>query len=294
MWATSAAAHTGERLIYIPYLSAEQIAEIDLTDGSVFDWEEQVGEPVLTALDFRTELLWEANRSDYEYDPSNLDFRIWLAWSTGGKLWVAGLFADDVWYEDVVSSGAYRFFYFSDSITIVVDGDHSGGSFVYFSESEDHSEHHPGNMRQAQSYEAIATLPGRQIAMSYLRSVIDDRWMLEEPFAFGGGEVFGKNPTFWAVECYVTAFDDLDVEGPEASRPSEFSPGKVIGISMSVIDRDDEDSGTTGVFKLRKDEAATSAIGADHLADAILLGAPDAEPTAVKLDSWARIKRTFR
>ncbi len=44
---------------------------IDLTDGSVADWYEVLGEPALTASDF----YW----LNYHYDPSELDFRIWLA-----------------------------------------------------------------------------------------------------------------------------------------------------------------------------------------------------------------------
>ena len=45
--------HAGEghRLCAVPELSAAEAARIDVGDGSVEDWIEVVGEPVLTALD---------------------------------------------------------------------------------------------------------------------------------------------------------------------------------------------------------------------------------------------------
>ena len=69
------AAHVNkERLFPFFYLSDEIVEGIRVDDGSVDDWLDLVGEPSLTLLDF-TEKLGNA-----PLDPSDLDFRIWLAW----------------------------------------------------------------------------------------------------------------------------------------------------------------------------------------------------------------------
>ena len=85
---------------------------------------EAVGEPTLTLLDFDL-------RSSYtqvtSYDPSNLDFRIWLGWSRDGKIHFAGQFADDAYYNEY--DPTYLPFSFYDSISLMVDGDHSGGEY---------------------------------------------------------------------------------------------------------------------------------------------------------------------
>ena len=90
------AAHVGDRLYPISYLSEEILAALDQDDASVEDWAEAVGEPALTPLDFDLGPAASGHPTSYDqYDPSNLDFRIWLGWSRDGKIHVAGQFADD-------------------------------------------------------------------------------------------------------------------------------------------------------------------------------------------------------
>ena len=73
-----AAAHNGDRVFPISYLSEETLALLDQDDGVVEDWLDAVGEPTLTPLDFG---LWTGMRrtSTFDrHDPSSLDFRIWM------------------------------------------------------------------------------------------------------------------------------------------------------------------------------------------------------------------------
>ena len=42
------------------------------------------GNPIVTRLDF--ELSWHYDPPHGEYDPANLDFRAWMAWSDHGKV----------------------------------------------------------------------------------------------------------------------------------------------------------------------------------------------------------------
>ena len=86
-------AHVGNRIYPIFELADEDVALIDIKDGSVEDWEEVVGEPSLTAIDFET-----SQHGVLPYDPFNLDFRIWLAWhGTTNRIFVAMERADDVY-----------------------------------------------------------------------------------------------------------------------------------------------------------------------------------------------------
>ena len=125
------AAHVGDRLYPISYLSEETLAALDQDDASLEDWVEAVGEPALTPLDFGLASGDKAHPTSYdEYDPSNLDFRIWLGWSRDGKIHVAGQFADDVYYNEYSSLPGDTFLLY-DSITLMVDGDHSGGRFIF-------------------------------------------------------------------------------------------------------------------------------------------------------------------
>ena len=55
-----------------------------------------------------------------------------------------------------------------------------------------------------------------------------------------GSGILGENPVFWVIEFYVTPFDLLIWDDPEASMVSSLEAGKVIGLSITVPDSDTE------------------------------------------------------
>ena len=118
-------AHTGNRLFSIPYVSVDDLAHIEM-DGDVADWKDLLGEPTVTPLDFHM-FSHQALSSYDQYDPGNLDFRVWIAWGDEGKLYVAAEAADDVYRSDEFE----YVFYTSDHVSLKVDGDHSGGQFIF-------------------------------------------------------------------------------------------------------------------------------------------------------------------
>ena len=132
-------AQRAERVFPIFELTDEDVALMDVTDGSIEDWLEVVGEPSLTALNFEAE-----SRLD-PYDPLDLDFRIWLAWhGATHHLYVAMERADDLYVneylqEDLNMPGETMLRHDS-SMALVVDGDHSGGKYFYFSGQADSEE----------------------------------------------------------------------------------------------------------------------------------------------------------
>ena len=90
-----AVAHVGDRLYPIPYLSDEMLEDIRLDDGFADEWSELIGEPTLTALDFSETF------SQRQYDPSDLDFRIWLAWHDDpARIYAAFVSSDDVYINE--------------------------------------------------------------------------------------------------------------------------------------------------------------------------------------------------
>ena len=80
-------AHLGDRVVPIHEIPEESFSEIDLHDGDIDDWLTVIGEPSLTGLDLTADLSGDGE----EYDPSDLDFRIWLAWYRGPDQFADGL-----------------------------------------------------------------------------------------------------------------------------------------------------------------------------------------------------------
>ncbi len=283
-------AHMGDRLFPIAYLSPETLADIEL-DGHVEDWVDALGEPTLSPLDFT--LMSHPSLISYDqYDPSNLDFRIWLGWTKEGKIHAATEFADDVYRNDDPP-----IFYFADSIALLVDGDHSGGPYEFINAHgpNETPELNPNNNRQAQHYEAISRVAsGPLVDLPFVSQFVDAAWILEPPFAFGGGGVVGENPTFWVIEFFATCFDQLDALNPGDSVVSRFSEGSVIGFDFLVNDWDRDSTRNARFFLSDQNDEGTGGEGADFFADGLLLG-PGGKPgdSAVQSVSWGRIKASL-
>ena len=239
-----------------------------------------------------------------EHDPTNLDFRIWLGWSDDGRIHVAGQFVDDVYvneYDPLTSPNYYH--HVHDSMALLVDGDHTGGEYS-FRQSHGEIEEALKTNRQAQHYENIALAPGG-LPISLLFTTlgadgfdeIDQPvdWMVQPPFARGGGGVFGENPAIWVTEFYVTCFDRLDHLSPEESVVSRFAEGKIIGFDLYLFDYDIEAVGPRAIYWLaHHEDAEEDAVGADYMVDGLLLG-PGGESvdSSVQSTSWARIKASL-
>ena len=283
IWLPLAAnAHTGDRVFSISYLSADDLAYIEL-DGDLTDWKDLFVEPTFTALDFT--MFAHRSTSYSQYDPANLDFRIWMAWSDGGKIYVAAEAADDVYRSRDVHPGIH---YFNDHIVLSVDGDHSGGRFIY-PETSSTSGPDPRNNAHAQYYEATS-YSEQQYRLVALPFNLNRSWMTAEPYALGSGTVLGENPTFWTVEFYVTAFDEMFSLGPEDVVISSFEPGQIIGFEIIVYDWDHHDN-QAAQFYLQDPNRESEAMEADSFIDAILLGP---EQTAVEATTWARLKAAMK
>ena len=287
-----AGAHGGSRVFPIAELTDEMLSGIDLHDGSVEEWYDLVGEPTMSLLDFT---------SYYKSpDPSDIDFRIWLAWhDEPDRFYVAFAASDDVHIIPQQVSGVHV------ELILAIDADHSGGG------SGLKSREVRGYWGESQQYGAIArTTSGRtalygyftfQVNPGYNVFITEDSWMFFPPYGDAGGGVVRGNPIIRVIELYVTPYDSW--QGPD-SRPedvavSDLTAGKVIGFAVLVWESDDEYSR----YSLTPEAVQTEDAEIDLLyryraelyLDGLLLPANAAEPedSAVESVSWGRIKASL-
>ena len=291
--ATVTQAHIGDQVYFFYELRDEDLDRIDLTDGSVGDWIEVIGEPSVVASDF----VWEF----HAYDPSEVDFRIWLAWHQGSStLWIAMERFDDLYFNLYDGDEPWKMHWWDSSIELMVDGDHSGGRYSYllgFNCEGCTAEQVLEDNRQAQTWVAIAETPNDE----HLFHRGASEWLAREPYAAAGGGVIGESPVTTVTEFKVTPFDDLIYNDEDASEVSRLYPGKIIRFSIDTTDNDvaqvTDGSGVSILLSLTAKLAALT--NADFFVDGLLVGTGE-DPSryddisAVEPSSWGRIKAALR
>ena len=292
-------AHSSERIYPFLEITDAMLSEIEL-DGLIHEWEE-LGEPSMTfARDFRTFGHWK------KPDLSDLDFRIWLGWhGATNRIYLAYVGADNVYHNNyeyvenrsIVSMDSY------DSISLLIDGDHSGDLGVPPNEGD--TDLWDTAVGHSQKYDAIATtISGPNLDEIAIKWLMDSRipWFVLPPYGDAAGSVIGENPIIVSIEMYISPHDGWD--GPESLPDqvafSDLRPGKIIGFAIQVTDRDSFDWGLGGVWvpaEMASDEPdpeiAMRLRSTNAILDGLLVpaGHPD---TSVRKDSWARIKATLR
>lgn len=293
-------AHSNGRMYPIIEITDAMLSKIEL-DGVIHEWEE-LGEPSMTfARDFRTFGHWK------KPDPSDLDFRIWLGWHDAtNRIYLAYVGTDNVYHNnyEFVENRLTFGMGVHDSISLLIDGDHSGEPGVPFNEED--PDLWDEAMGRSQRYDAIATtIRGPKLDEISIKASIDWTipWFVLPPYGDAAGSVIGENPTLVTIEMYTSPHDSWE-NGPDSFPDqvafSELSPGKIIGFAIEVTDRDGFDWGLGGVWvpaEMASDEpdpeVAMAYYWENILLDGLLVpaGHPD---TGVGKDSWARIKATFR
>ena len=240
--AISSEAHLGGRVFPIPYLTDEMVETIQLDDGSVDEWIDLVGEPTMTLLDF-VEEWWQS-----PFDPSSLDFQIWLAWHDDpARIYLAFVGSDDVykntqdynvdWFPSTKDDFVWGM---NDCLALAIDADHSGGEGLPKGESP--SENLLRASGETQYYEAIArAIGGPTLDDEWTRIGTGTfAWTVLPPYGAAGGAVVGEAPVISVIELYVTPFDRMGEtwDSPEGSVISTLGPGQIIGFSVGVLDND--------------------------------------------------------
>ena len=227
-------------VIPLAELSDDDLASIDLQDGYIDDWLRVVGDPTLTARDaYRTQGLsyWT------DYDPSDLDCGIWLAWHDAtNRIYVAFQRLDDRYENGAAPSNGlctgWCLGSHDSSIQLWVDGDlQSKGLTSYEWGKLPRLDLARAAVREQQAYIGIAEThdsgPHLGLAWSYTD------WMLHPPYGDSGGQRSGDNPIVTVLEFCFTAFDMLLLDDPEGSQATDLFPGKTIGLYLHFVDVDD-------------------------------------------------------
>ena len=264
----------------------------DLHDGTLEDWEDVLPGTSLDHNDFAP-----LNVSDGAgINPEDLAYRAFMAWHSASQtLLMAIERVDDVYvntYEGGDLTGLWRF----DSIEFMVDGDHTGGAYNAFSADEyTEDERKLLTNFQAQQYVAIAESPDGR-TLGYQGS--GQGWVTLPPWADAGGFASGESPNTSVIELQVTAWDELNWQGPELSRRSNLVAGGIIGFQISVPDFDTE-AGAYHGFHTLSGQPNTWRL-AENFVDGELVGCDIGDcgsaptPTAVAEYSWGRIKAGLR
>ena len=296
-----AEAQESERLYPFVELTDADLAQIDVTDGSVDEWVDLLGEPTLTALDFQIPPDWPP------YDPADMDYRVWLAWhGATQRIYVAVERADDIYINNYEDDGTIRacdrMSQHDSSVMFNVDGDASGGEYR-FSEGRINigagfdEERRLRVNQHAQGYVVLGDIVGGgpHVCLPAQSAYNDEDWFQRPPYAEGGGASFGEQPTLSVTEFYVTPFDRLIWNSPEESVVSALSPGTLIGFFLGIADFDEEGALLPeGWHSIRAQDQWTGTTNADIFARGLLVGPGGELPnSAVESLTWGRIKATF-
>ena len=296
---TMALAHVGDVMYPIYELSTSDLP--DIHDGTLEDWEEAVPGPSLTHDDFSS----HADVGDgAPVNPADLAYRVYMAWNgSSQRLFAAIERVDDVYvngYEGGGSTDVWKY----DGFELLVDGDHSGGQYNGFSDTDyTTDERRQMTLSQAQQYAVAGEAADGQLAVLFDLTGVYTRaermQIASPPFADAGVYALEGSPSLSWIEMYVTPFDALDVVNPELSQRSQLYADKIIGFQISIPDFDAEPGDYHGFYTLAGQTQTWKF--AERFVDGLLLpceggdcGTMPEPESAVKVDSWGRIKASLR
>ena len=272
-------------------MSTSEIQSIDIKDGSVADWE-ALYDPNLLPTDFFAD---PTVGDGAQYDPNDLDFRIWFGWTrpiNGNHIYFAVERVDDV-YLNEYEGGNPGSLWQHDSVEFMIDGDHTGGQYGGWTSGEHYETEEELkiiNNAQAQQYLCIPESPDGYYA-GYLGS--GTGWVNTPSYMDAGGGVVGTNPTISVIEFYTTAFNNIIWNDPDGSDAAELTPDLIVGFQISVPDFEVAPA-SYHAFHTLSGQSETFRY-AERFVDGILVGAADPGPgiTAIEASSWAQIKASF-
>jgi len=286
-----ASGHVGDQVYPIYEIPTESLP--DLHDGSLDDWRTIFPTPTLTEKDFISHP--EVGEGSIIGAP-DLAVNVYLGWyKPSNQLYVAVERWDDVYSN--FFGGAYPGLgrWGSDYVEIMVDGDHSGGLYYFDLHAFETEDVHWRDMiqRQAQQYFATAWSEDQKLLYYNGADLPQAQWVVQPPFADAQGMIQNGAVHYSAIEFSLTPFDILRWESPSESAVSPLYTGKVIGINVALLDFDSsiDNPGLLHGYHTLSSERLTYT-DASTFVDGILVGFPPA--TSMQVDSWARIKASFR
>lgn len=209
-------------------------------DGQTYDWE-----LVPTSYTYKTDQIKDTEDGLGVMDTNDLNVSVTVGWVKGlNRLYFLYEAYDDYWDFGRFNPKGYL----NDIFEVVVDGDMSGGPFIFNpiypkdemkwdSKTPAYLENHLSfSGVHAQNYH-IYTPP---VNGAWTLIWGNQHWVAEFPYAnyayeydFQHGES-GK----LVLECWMTPYDYAPYEGPEKAIESQLKENKIIGLSWSILDFD--------------------------------------------------------
>ncbi len=170
-------------------------------------------------------------------DPKDLDVSVKVGWVKGlNRLYFLYEAYDNYW--DFRAPDLHN-----DIFEVVVDGDRSGGPFIRQMHPDENlreklTTHRSFHGVHAQNYHIFTPAEGKEWAMVWG----GQPWIRELPWAnaaYSYNFKHGQSGKL-TLEFYITPFDYAPYEGPARAVESHLEENKVIGMSWSVLDYDDD------------------------------------------------------
>lgn len=306
-------AHVGDRVFPIYELPTSDLP--DLHDGTLADWA-AVLEPSLDQGAFYATILDGAIAGGVPVEDRQLTFEVYLAWLHASQRLFIGIDRYDVRYDLRLPASplATREVVYTDddplgccwsydNVELHVDGDYGGEACMAQSEGSGSSEE-IARRRQTDNVacQVYTMVPEARGARLIGASGYGPPWALDPPYLDAGGSRFGELPTQSGHEAYVTPWDELRYELAD-SRRSHLEPGAIVGFQLGVFDYDDT-ADWLAILKRSMPPFSYSEYTlagayltrlASDFVDGLLIpcavgDCSGSSPSAVRPDSWARIK----
>ncbi len=210
---------------------------IPTVDGNTADWD-IVPEDYAVGSD---QLMDTVQGKGKNLDPKDLNVRVRVGWVNGlNRLYFLYEADDDYWN---------MYYKRGDIFEVVVDGDLSGGQFINNPQLEGMEGHFKFKGVHAQNYH-IFTPPGEGRDWTMVWGC--QPWIADLPYAnhaysynFREGESGHLVLEFW-----ITPFDFAPYEGPDRAVESRLEENRLIGLSWSVLDYDENNGKYEGFWNL--------------------------------------------
>ena len=207
-------------------------------DGNTDDWDVVQGEYIIGS----DQLSDTVKGHGTDLDPGDLDVKVRVGWVKGlNRLYFLYEAYDDYWN---------MYFKRGDIFEVVVDGDLSGGQFINNEQLTNKEDNHfMFKGVHAQNYH-IFTPPGEGRDWTMVWGC--QPWISRLPYAnhaydynFKEGESGRLVLEFW-----ITPFDYAPYDGPARAVESKLEENRIIGLSWSILDYDENKSGYEGFWNL--------------------------------------------
>lgn len=263
--------------VYPAYEIADS-STIDIHDGTLNDWASVAPGPSVPCSAF---VAFEGDAgwlTDY-HDPADLNLEVWLGWlRTPPRVYVGVSRSDDVYIAGTApGSDELVNAHLCDGLYFQIDGDKSGGAYLFGSTSD------PRTCQHAQHY---AVILDRSDEMHLCMG--PGEWADDLPYADGGGRALRNGTTEVTMEFYVTPFDRRLRDDEHSSVASRLEPGGVVGFAMTAYDPDVEGAKSDTTFVLGQ-LAFYLWPDASWFMDMVLLPAIPSD-TGVQRGSWGIVK----